>query len=315
MFDDGSLARRPGPVPPASTAPDAPVDAAEGYRPHRARASLATSARIDRPRCPSRRPAPDRTATGPDPAASSSRHGQQAPRSRRRTGPGGTRWAAWPSWWWAWPWPSAAHPGPRQRGQGRVAVATTTTPAPRRCATCPADRNTRPGRHGPGPAGPGRQDRQLHGRPALVRPQPGRHRVRGAGGGSHHPAGGGVPVPAGRRWSVTSVRPGSPTPASSPSSPIRSSSMPAASPRCWPCWPSPRSSTRTSLAAATASAIIHPPGGSPPTRRSPTPPRCGPSIRPTPRRRRRSSTYSATPARRVGGRFGAQRPHPVLVLL
>ncbi len=61
----------------------------------------------------------------------------------------------------------------------------------------PADRDAGPGRGRARPPRPRGEDRQLSRRPALGRPQPGRHRVRGAGGGRHHPAPGGVPVPRG----------------------------------------------------------------------------------------------------------------------
>ena len=96
----------------------------------------------------------------------------------------------------------------------------------------PADRGPGPGRRRARPTCPRGQDRELSRRPAVGRPQPGRHRVRGAGGGGHHPAPGRVPVPGSRPGRRPPVGPRSPTPASSPSSPTRCSSTPAGSIRC-----------------------------------------------------------------------------------
>ncbi len=69
--------------------------------------------------------------------------------------------------------------------------------APRPGGHLSADRHPGARRRGAGPARAGREDRQLHRRPAVGRPQPGRRGVRGAGRRHVHPPGRRVPVPGG----------------------------------------------------------------------------------------------------------------------
>ena len=136
---------------------------------------------------------------------------------------GGAR-AWWSSGCSSPPSPPGARPTTRP---SRRSPSTTTPPG----GPCPLTGAPAAGRHRSRPTGPRHQDRQLSRRPAVLRAQPGRHRLRGARRGRHHPTAGRVPVPdrpPGRRRPIgPPARRRDPR----PSSPIPSSSTPGASTR------------------------------------------------------------------------------------
>ena len=283
------------------------------------RASLSAHARRRTPARNRRRRAPRPTpATPPPPPAAGALPEGAAPAVRQ--GESGAR----PAVWWyvlgavgvllvAVGDHAGGHLGPQDgHGQGPGGAHHHHAPAP--VAHLPADRHAGARRHGAGPSRPGRQDRQLPRRPAVGRPQPGRHRLRGAGGGGHHPPGGRLPVPGGpagrrpplgprarRRHPVAAVQP-----AVRPRRRHRPRHRPAAGRR--------RSRTTNLYSGTTGRPSSCSPAGSRPTRPSSTPPRSGPSSPPTSPPRRRSSS-SRAPRHRLGAGLRGQRPHPVLVEL